>query len=72
MTFVGRLLVSAGEDGGSDLYDIRGERLLQTLDVHHGEVRCARLCPPATHLMSGTQRHLLLNIDTFYSISSWL
>ena len=43
----------AGESGQVELHDIRGDRHLQTLHQHSGEVRCVRLCPPATHLMSG-------------------
>ena len=56
----GRLLVMAGESGQVELHDIRGDRHLQTLHQHSGEVRCVRLCPPATHLMSGEICHGVL------------
>ena len=49
----------AGESGQVELHDIRGDRHLQTLHQHSGEVRCVRLCPPATHLMSGSH-HVLV------------
>lgn len=48
----GRLLVTANQNGDCVLHDIRGDRQLQILQEHNGEVRCARLCPPATHLVS--------------------
>ena len=56
----GRLLVMAGESGQVELHDIRGDRHLQTLHQHSGEVRCVRLCPPATHLMSGEKIRVFL------------
>ena len=48
----GRLLVTGHQDGTCRLQDIRGRRHLQTLRQHSGEVRSARLSPPATHLLS--------------------
>ena len=34
----GRLLIMTGETGDCDLFDIRGNRLLQSLRLHDGEV----------------------------------
>ena len=49
----GRLLVSGHDDASCMLYDIRGQRVIQTFKPHNGDVRSVRFSPKAYYLLSG-------------------
>ncbi|XP_042903745.1 WD repeat-containing protein 47 isoform X2 [Parasteatoda tepidariorum] len=50
----GRLLVSGHEDSSCMLYDMKGNRPLQTFKPHGADVRTARLSPKAFYLLTGS------------------
>ncbi|CAG7785594.1 unnamed protein product [Allacma fusca] len=57
----GRLLVSGHEDSAIVLYDIRGNRQIQTFKPHAADVRSVRFSPKAYYLLSaGYDQRLML------------
>ncbi|KAG8182569.1 hypothetical protein JTE90_007306 [Oedothorax gibbosus] len=59
----GRLLVSGHEDSTCMLYDMRGNRPLQTFRPHTADVRTARLSPKAFYLLTGSYDCKLMLTD---------
>ena len=49
----GRLLASGHEDAQCMLWDVRGNKLVQTFRAHTGEVRSTRFSANAYYLLSG-------------------
>jgi WD40 repeat protein len=59
----GRLLVSGHEDSAIVLYDIRGNRQIQTIKPHAGDVRSVRFSPNAYYLLSAGYDHRIMLTD---------
>lgn len=47
------MLVSGHDDASCMLYDIRGQRVIQTFKPHNGDIRSVHLSPKAYYLLSG-------------------
>ena len=48
-----RLLIAGHEDAAVVLYDIRGQRQIQSMKTHTADVRSVRFSPAAYYLLSG-------------------
>ncbi|XP_037078831.1 WD repeat-containing protein 47-like [Pollicipes pollicipes] len=59
----GRMLVSGHEDSSCGLFDLRGERTIQTFRPHDGAVRSVRFSPHAFYLLTGGHDNRLVLSD---------
>ena len=68
----GRVLSSGHEDGSCLLWDIRGNRTLQSFSSHTDEVRTIRFSPNAYYLLSGSYDQKVILSDLRGKIKSYL
>lgn len=59
----GRLMVCGHEDAAIVLYDIRGQRQVQSMKTHSADVRSVRFSPAAYYLLSGGYDNRLVLTD---------
>ncbi|GBM49098.1 WD repeat-containing protein 47 [Araneus ventricosus] len=59
----GRLLVAGHEDSTCMLYDMKGNRILQTFKPHTADIRTCRLSPKAFYLLTGSYDCKLMLTD---------
>lgn len=59
----GRLLVSGHEDSSCVLFDIRGNRTIQSFKPHSADVRSVRFSPSAYYLLTGGYDNKLILTD---------
>lgn len=59
----GRLMVSGHEDSSCVLFDIRGNRTIQSFRPHETDVRSVRFSPSAYYLLSGGYDNKLVLTD---------